>query len=335
MNKALDLTVENFNSLPQNLRKRVANFFLRWMHWEKASTYLQILAKEQESDFYCRAKYAQSLIALGRIDEADSLVRELLLDWPSSNYTYLAQGDLCLAKGDHPEALKCFLKILEQQPKSAYAKYKCAEVYVNAKIIDKAVQYARAALEFYEGASNKCKRSISPPGLILLLADLHEKSGDTKLAKALRDEMAECESKEAKDLADLIDHATTSTGRHGSIAQYFCESLPQNCQPNDNCTSSSNNLDKNDRLILNGVRSLPIKLGKPALIKAFKGSAGCPLRPYEWKYLGAMDHLSASQVEKLIDSLIERGYLEKEGSRDRSLLELTAKGISAIESKSE
>lgn len=175
-------------------------------------------------------------------------------------------------------------------------------------------------------------------------------------APAIREMLSHYEENCLSKIRDLIDYVGTSKCRHANIAKHFGEQPPEKCAACDVCNikrptgapqvapssrssdsftakppiPDGDGLDRHDRIILDGVRLLPIRLGKRGLVRALRGSVACPLRPHEWKYLGSLDHLPISKVEDMVDSLLSRGYLEREGPLDRTLLTLTAAGNSVL-----
>jgi len=185
-------------------------------------------------------------------------------------------------------------------------------------------------------------------------------------APAIRRMLAAYEESCLGKIEDLIGYVNGAKCRHAYVAAHFGEQPPAQCLTCDICAPSQalaspavpkaaklassraraqvpialsgarpsgredGLLTKHDLLILDGVRLLPIRLGKRGLVRALKGSVACPLRPHEWKYLGALDHLPLSRVEEMVESLVNRGYLDREGPSDRPLLALTPLGERAL-----
>jgi ATP-dependent DNA helicase RecQ len=124
-------------------------------------------------------------------------------------------------------------------------------------------------------------------------------------APLIREMLAAYEENCLAKIDDLIDYVGTSKCRHANIAEHFGEPPPEKCGACDICNRNpaavsaaqvvassrspdalvakprvpdGDDLNKHDRMILDGVRLLPIRLGKRGLVRALKGSVACPIR---------------------------------------------------------
>lgn len=130
--------------------------------------------------------------------------------------------------------------------------------------------------------------------------------------------------------------------RHVILAAHFGERL-QPCRDScDVCTgtvASSTAREPRDRssratladalLVLQAAQNLPYPMGKPSLIRLLTGSAESRVRNDRSDHFGAARHLTPHALDRLIDALVDHGYLAFYMKDDYRLLEVTAKGRSA------
>jgi superfamily II DNA helicase RecQ len=131
-----------------------------------------------------------------------------------------------------------------------------------------------------------------------------------------------------RKLDQISAYATHSGCRHDFIARYFGEKSITGCTSCDNCACAiaPRSLTENHMCILKGIICLPIRFGRSGLIKALAGAKSCPIRPHEWPYLGKMSIHSRDFIGKLIDDLVNWGYLDRDGNPLRPLLIITPAG---------
>lgn len=131
-----------------------------------------------------------------------------------------------------------------------------------------------------------------------------------------------------RKVQQLAGYAKIEECRHNAISRHFGEAAVSNCTACDNCLKNAapSMLTDEHLLILKGMQSLPIRLGKRGLVRALMGAASCPIQPHEWPHVGAFLGKTRSSVEELINDLTEWGYLERDGNPIRPLLVLTAAG---------
>jgi len=143
------------------------------------------------------------------------------------------------------------------------------------------------------------------------------------------EEMLETYRAEAREkIYKLAAYAKTAGCRHNFIACHFGESLVQICQSCDNCRKAKvpAALTADHLLILKGIMSLPLRLGKRGLIRALVGAPSNPIRSHEWLHLGVFSDRGRDWVGERIEDLIAWGYLERGGNPLRPLLVLTPAG---------
>ncbi len=148
-------------------------------------------------------------------------------------------------------------------------------------------------------------------------------------AKQLLEDLLQAQAVSAKTKASkLLEYVRTNDCRHDYILQHFGEEPIQKCSTCDNCCKrhTPSTFSDTHLLILRGICSLPIRLGRSGLAKAFTGCRSCPIQPHEWPHLGALSSYSRNGVEGLLDDLRDWGYLERDGSPLRPLLVLTPAG---------
>ncbi|MBI2843796.1 MAG: RecQ family ATP-dependent DNA helicase [Armatimonadetes bacterium] len=133
----------------------------------------------------------------------------------------------------------------------------------------------------------------------------------------------------------LAAYVKTKECRHGFISRYFGEEAVGNCQSCDNCimAEAPNKLSSEHIVVLKGVQSLPIRMGRAGLAKALTGSSRCPLKPHEWPYLGAFSGRTQDSIKSLIEDLLDWGYLQRDGTPLRPLVMLTMAGRKLLREK--
>jgi ATP-dependent DNA helicase RecQ len=129
-------------------------------------------------------------------------------------------------------------------------------------------------------------------------------------------------------LSILADYAKTDRCRHDYISRYFGERSVAECASCDNCVTHAvpSMLKETHRTVLEGMMTIPIRVGKKGLIKAFTGSMSSPIQKHDWKMLGALSHCSSDDLDVYIEDLIAWGYLQNGGNALRPLVEITPAG---------
>ena len=82
-------------------------------------------------------------------------------------------------------------------------------------------------------------------------------------------------------------------------------------------------------MVLEAIRSLSFAMGKPGLTKFLLGSVESRVRGDRSPYFGRLADLRKGTVERLLDRLVEAGFLEFFVERDFRLIRLTAEGRNA------
>lgn len=187
----LMLIPEQFMSLPRRLRMRVVNFLVRWRRYEDALPLVRLLAEEQAGGLLYRSMLAKVLAALGIFDEAAAIVGELEYQHPHRPNTLSAAGDLEMARGDLPAALKCYLKMLEVNPESPKAWRRLAALYLAAGQREKAHAYCRKVIGYYDSKPHqRGDEGHPPPEVLRTLAHIHRAQGDEAMASEIDGELA-------------------------------------------------------------------------------------------------------------------------------------------------
>lgn len=186
----LAISSEGMFNLPPRLRLSLLNFLIRWERYEDALPVAEHLASEQSDGLLYRSMLVKILAALGRFDEAEAIVRELDEQHPHRLNALAAAGDLEMARGDLPAALKRYLQMIEISPETPKAFRRLAALYFAAGQIEKSHAYCRMALEHYEKTPDGKKDESGPhPGLLRVLARIHRARGDDSLAAEIEKQL--------------------------------------------------------------------------------------------------------------------------------------------------
>ena len=78
--------------------------------------------------------------------------------------------------------------------------------------------------------------------------------------------------------------------------------------------------------VLEAVRTVPFAVGRPGLVRLLLGSAESRIRADRSASFGVLGSMKKGPVEKLVDRLIELGYLFRDTSHEYLLISLTEKG---------
>ncbi|MBC8104078.1 MAG: ATP-dependent DNA helicase RecQ [Cytophagales bacterium] len=149
-------------------------------------------------------------------------------------------------------------------------------------------------------------------------------------------------------LRSMQAYARDPRCRHGQIARYFGDRWPNRpCGMCDICVktapaaaraaSDGFSPEKAPLAALQVVHDLaqgyrPFALGKSGLLKALRGTPDAPIKPDRTSAFGTLGDYKKSEVDRLIESLIEQGYLRRDEESEYRSLYLTGDGQNAVAS---
>lgn len=194
-------------SLPPKLRMRLLNYLMRWQRWEEALPIAARLATDQPDGLLYRSALVKVLANLGRFSDAAEIVEELDYQHKGRPNAIAAAGDLEMARGDLPEALKRYLEILKINEKSPKAWRRLAVLYLAAGQPEKARAYCRRVLDFYEQKSGSSEETVTPPDVLRVLSQIHRDAGDSSLASEIDGKLADRQKDEEARLQEDISTA--------------------------------------------------------------------------------------------------------------------------------
>jgi ATP-dependent DNA helicase RecQ len=174
--------------------------------------------------------------------------------------------------------------------------------------------------------------------------------------------LTEREAGAVRRMEAMLAYASEERCRHQQIARYFgdrwarlscgacdiCESqslgsrlkqwLGQKMETNRGGSEvSSDAVENPPRLVLRAVYDLtqsqyPFAVGKSGLVKILRGTPDAPVKPQRTVSFGKLEVLPRREVERIVDALTEKGYLERDDSDEYRRLYLTAEGKAAARS---
>jgi ATP-dependent DNA helicase RecQ len=153
----------------------------------------------------------------------------------------------------------------------------------------------------------------------------------------------------AKHRADaMLAYARDNKCRHAQIARYFGDRWPhKNCGNCDVCApkagefvpapTATPTVDAHEAPLyalraiadLTGGRSA-FALGRAGLMRLLRGTPDAPVRPERTPMYGTLASLRKADVERLLDALVEHGYVYRDENDDYRRLYLTAEGENAV-----
>jgi ATP-dependent DNA helicase RecQ len=186
-----------------------------------------------------------------------------------------------------------------------------------------------------------------------LLVELLPAPADTKRRM---EEMLAHRAGGAKSRVEAMrDYARENKCRHASIARYFGDRWPyRNCGRCDVCTGAARestaavaarvvagsaapavDLKTAPLAALRIVHDLslgnhPFSLGKAGLVRALRGTPDAPIKPGRTRAFGALAGLKKAEVERLVDALVEAGYLRRDDEDESRRLYLDDAGSEAV-----
>jgi ATP-dependent DNA helicase RecQ len=149
-------------------------------------------------------------------------------------------------------------------------------------------------------------------------------------------------------IRQVMAYVRASRCRHVAIAAHLGEHLEPCRTSCDICAATDRRADRTaaqsapransprttigpeDALaVLRGVRTLPFPMGRPGLAKLLTGSVESRVRADRSPAFGALDALTRSKVEGLIDRLVAEGFLDRDLDHEFKIITLTEKGADA------
>lgn len=186
-------------ALPPRLRKRALDFFLRWHRYDEALPVASRLAEDQADGLLYRSALVKVLAGLGRPDEAEAVALDLIDKYPHRPNALAAVGDLEMAKGDLPAALKHYLEMLRTNEKSPKAWRRLGVLYLAAGQPQKAHIYCHKVIDFYGEKRNGGGSDLQvPPDILRTLAQIHRQKGDNSVAAEIESKLI-CREKDEEE----------------------------------------------------------------------------------------------------------------------------------------
>ncbi|MBX3069478.1 MAG: RecQ family ATP-dependent DNA helicase [Thermomicrobiales bacterium] len=152
--------------------------------------------------------------------------------------------------------------------------------------------------------------------------------------------LADVDALADRRIAQVIAYTRKQECRHRMLAAQFGERLPA-CQHScDVCTGASQSPARSESktkqpapagpdaalAVLDAVRTLPFPVGRTGLVRLVLGSAESTIKADRSTSFGALSGMKKGAVDKLVDRLIETGYLFRDMNHEYFLISLTDKG---------
>lgn len=205
---SLNITAERLMRLPPRLRTRLLDFLIRWLRYEEALPIARQLAANQPEGLLYRANLARILSVLGHFDEAETIVAELENQYPQRPSTIAAFGDLEMARGDLPKALKYYLEMLKLNESSTRAWRRLAMLYLAANQLDKAYTSCKKVLSLAKTQKDSSEdKAWTHPDVLRVLLQIYKARGDDALAADIQAKLALQEKEEEDNLRSVLEQA--------------------------------------------------------------------------------------------------------------------------------
>jgi ATP-dependent DNA helicase RecQ len=150
----------------------------------------------------------------------------------------------------------------------------------------------------------------------------------------------------------ILGYARDGLCRHGTIARYFgdhWDGAP--CGACDVCLGEveekasaaaarpAKSIDASDAALnaLSVVQELgsgsrPFAVGRTGLARILRGAPDAPVAPGRVAGYGALSHVAKADIERLVDAVLDRGYLDRDETDPYRTLKLTQAGREALDS---
>ena len=151
----------------------------------------------------------------------------------------------------------------------------------------------------------------------------------------------------ARRVEDVIGYAKARRCRHQTLAAHLGEDIPRCRIACDVCAPTAGGAVADERestsgarqavtpadalTVLRAIPTLPFKVGKTGLVRLLVGSVESTIRADRSPAFGRLGHLPKGQVERLVDGLVEGGWLDRDMEHDYKLISLTERGSGATE----
>lgn len=182
-------------SFAPRLRQRLLDFLIRWGRYDDALPIVRRLAEDQPDGLLYRSNLVKVLAALGEFREAQDIAADLEYRYSQKLNMLAAYGDLEMAKGDLPTALKHYLQMLQVNDKSPKAWRRLARLYMAAGQIEKAHLYCRKIIDLRDTKRPDDDDGLHPD-VLRVLSSIHRIHGDSALADEIESKLAAREQQE-------------------------------------------------------------------------------------------------------------------------------------------
>lgn len=187
------------------------------------------------------------------------------------------------------------------------------------------------------------------PGPRQMLLELLPPPPDAK--EALANLLNDRAKRDVTKVDAMLAYTQEAKCRHQQIARYFGDRWPRlQCGACDVCLKNGDTLwsgkdavaavpsDVNPAQValrivgeLTGGR-FPFAVGKAGLVKILRGVPDAPVRPNRVRDFGALSTMKNADAERLVEGLVEQGYLQRDENDEYRRLYLTGEGREALES---
>lgn len=196
MNRQFDIGADRLMSFAPRLRQRLLDFLMRWGRYEEALPIARRLAEDQPDGLLYRSNLVKVLAALGEFREAEDIITDLEYRYPQKPNMLAAAGDLEMARGDLPAALRRYLQMLQVHEKSPKAWRRLARLYMSAGQTEKAYSYCRKIV----GTSQIINNDGLHPDVLRVISSVHRLEGDSMLADEIEAKLGAREKQEEDHL---------------------------------------------------------------------------------------------------------------------------------------
>ena len=213
------LTLEEAILLPPGKRRTIAGYLARFGYYDQALGLLNVMASEQPNGMLYRMWLVWAMLGCGKIDEADALSRELIIEFADKLSVILTRIDVLFAKGEFEAAHELLQKTFEDEPRENYNYWARLGLACQRRgSWNRARNALERSLTIYRALDEEPEHNSAPLFFWMALAQQEEHDGSE--SREFRDHVEDLRKQEEQHVLAELEKPNPRSTKHSSTPKF-------------------------------------------------------------------------------------------------------------------